>query len=285
MGGRLPRRLLGSLALYTVLLVLLVLALAPFLWMISSSLKMERELYQYPAVWIPARFNWENYRKILLGLDPMTALFERQALNSLIVSFGTSAFGLLVGLPCAYAFSRFQFPGKRSMFLAVLLQNVFPLIAFLVPLYFMMGALGMRNTYAGLIIAYLVFTMPLSVWLLKGFFDSIPPDMERAARMDGCTRFGAFCRIAVPLATPGMIATVIYTFTIAWNEYMYALAMTSSANMRVLQLGINAFFRQETTDWGGLMAWAFIMSVPIVILFGALQKFFLRALTAGSLKY
>lgn len=285
MVGSVARRVLGNLFLYLVLLVLLALSLGPFLWMVSSSIKPPNELFHYPVVWLPKHLYWANYSKIFLGLDPMTKLFARQTLNSVIVSVSTSLLALVVGLPCAYAFSRFVFPGKKVLFFGVLVQNVFPLITFLLPLYFMMGALGLRDTYLGLIVAYLVFTMPLTVWLLKGFFDSVPPDMEKAARIDGCTRFGAFWRIALPLATPGMIATLIYTFTVAWNEYMYALAMTNTASMRVLQLGISSFFLEESADWGGLMAWAFIMSVPIVLLFGALQKYFLRALTAGSLKY
>jgi multiple sugar transport system permease protein len=147
-----------------------------------------------------------------------------------------------------------------------------------------MRILRLQDTYAGLIIAYLTFTLPLSIWLLKGFFDGIPKELERAARIDGCTRFGAFVRIILPLTSPGLAATAIYSFIQAWNEFAYALTLTHSATMRTLPVGLAYFFTENTADWPGLMATAFTISVPVVIMFLILQRYFVAALTQGAVK-
>jgi multiple sugar transport system permease protein len=147
-----------------------------------------------------------------------------------------------------------------------------------------MTALRLTNTYAGLIIAYLTFTLPLSIWLLKGFFDGIPPELERAARIDGCTRFGAFVRIILPLTTPGLAATAIYSFVQAWNEFPYALNLAYSTNMRTLPVGMTFFFSENQSDWTGLMATAVIISIPVIIIFMILQRYFVSALTQGAVK-
>jgi len=190
-----------------------------------------------------------------------------------------------VAVPAAYAFSRFSFPGRNFLFFAVLLRNMFPAVIFLVPLFILMRLLGLVNTPFSLVLTYLTFGLPLSIWLLKGFFDNIPIQLEQAARIDGATRFQAFIMIVMPLSTPGIIATAIYSFIGAWNEYIYAYTFLNKNDQLTLPVGIQRFFSENTTDFPGLMAASFMMSVPVVVLFLVLQKYFVRALTEGAVKH
>jgi multiple sugar transport system permease protein len=192
--------------------------------------------------------------------------------------------GVAIAVPAAYAFSRFNFPGKNALFFSVLVRNMFPLVVFLIPLFILMRNLRLVDTHLSLIITYLTFGLPLSIWLLKGFYDNIPPQLEQAARIDGATRFQAFWKIVMPLSSPGIIATAIYAFIQAWNEYVYALTFLNSDSLLTLPVGLQRFFAEYSTNWPGLMAASFIMSVPVVVLFLVLQKHFVRALTEGAVK-
>jgi multiple sugar transport system permease protein len=161
---------------------------------------------------------------------------------------------------------------------------MFPAVVFLMPLFIMMRWLGLVNTQASLILTYLTFGLPLSIWLLKGFYDNIPVQLEQAARIDGATRFQAFLLIVMPLSSPGIIATAIYAFITAWNEYVYALTFLNDESKLTLPVGLQHFFTEYATNWPGLMAASFIMSVPVVVMFLILQKYFVRALTEGAVK-
>ncbi len=192
--------------------------------------------------------------------------------------------GVLVGVPAAYAFSRFRFPGRNLLFYAVLVRNMFPAVVFLMPLFIMMRWMGLVNTHASLILTYLTFGLPLSIWLLKGFYDNIPVQLEQAARIDGASRFKAFLLVVMPLSAPGIIATAIYSFITAWNEYVYALTFLNDKSRLTLPVGLQRFFTEFASNWPGLMAASFIMSVPVVVLFLVLQKYFVKALTEGAVK-
>ncbi len=197
----------------------------------------------------------------------------------------TTIFGVIVAVPAAYAFSRFRFPGKTFLFFSVLVRNLFPAVVFLVPLFLLVRWLGLVNTHGSLILTYLTFGLPLSIWLLKGFFDNIPIQLEQAARIDGASRFQAFLLIIMPLSTPGIIATSIFSFIGAWNEYVYAYTFLSKQEHMTLPVGIQRFFAEFSTDWPGLMTATFLMSVPVVVLFLVLQRYFVRALTEGAVKH
>jgi multiple sugar transport system permease protein len=157
-------------------------------------------------------------------------------------------------------------------------------VVFLMPLFILMRWLGLVNTSWSLILTYLTFGLPLSIWLLKGFYDNIPIQLEQAARIDGATRFQAFVLIVMPLSSPGIIATSIYSFILAWNEYVYALTFLNDKSKLTLPVGLQRYFAEYSTDWPGLMAASFIMSVPVVVLFLILQKYFVKALTEGAVK-
>ena len=225
-----------------------------------------------------------NYTRLLSPTSEVGQEFLTYLLNSILVSSATTVLGVVIAVPAAYAFSRFRFPGRETLFYSVLIRNMFPGVVFLIPLFVMMRDLRLVNTAWSLILTYLTFGLPLSIWLLKGFYDNIPPQLEQAARIDGASRFEAFLRVAMPLSSPGIIATAIYSFVQAWNEYIYALTFLSSRDRLTLPVGLQRFFTEYATDWPGLMAAAFIMSVPVVVLFLILQRYFVRALAEGAVK-
>jgi multiple sugar transport system permease protein len=269
---------------YSLLFLFVVFAACPLAWMLSTAVKPRAQIFQVPPRWIPEEPTLEHFRRVILPETENGKLFGRYFVNSTIVSVATSVLSVIVAAPAAYAFSRFNFPGKNAAYFGVLVRNMFPLVVFLIPLFFMMRTLRLQDTHLGLIIAYLTFSLPLSIWLMKGFFDGIPPELERAAMCDGCTRFGAFMRIILPLTLPGLAATAIYSFILAWNEFPYALQLTHSTSMRTLPVGLAFFFTENTADWPGLMATAFTISIPVVIVFLILQRYFVSALTQGAVK-
>jgi multiple sugar transport system permease protein len=282
--GTLPR--IKGLDVLSVVWIVLLLAFAvvPMLWMLSTSLKGQFAALQQPPEWIPSHPTLEHYATLLSPTGEVGPVFLRYFLNSLIVSVSTTLLGVLIAVPAAYAFSRFQFPGRDILFFAVLVRNMFPVVVFLIPLFILMRTLHLVNTHWSLILTYMTFGLPLSIWLLKGFYDNIPEELERAARIDGASRFKAFWLIIMPLSSPGIIATAIYAFIGAWNEYVYALTFLNSESLLTLPVGLQHFFTEFATNWPGLMAAAFIMSVPVVVMFMLLQRHFVRALTEGAIK-
>ena len=280
------RRSIGgwSLTGWIFLFLLLLFSVLPMLWMLITSVKSQFAAVQYPPELIPRNPTLEQYWRLLSPTSEIGTQFLRYLWNSIFVSTLTTVFGVAVAVPAAYAFSRFRFPGRNALFFSVLFRNMFPAVVFLMPLFIMMRWMGLVNTHSSLIITYLTFGLPLSIWLLKGFYDNIPLELEQAARIDGCTRFQAFLLVVMPLSAPGIIATAIYSFITAWNEYVYALTFLNSDEKLTLPVGLQRFFAEYVTNWPGLMAASFIMSVPVVVMFLVLQKYFVRALTEGAVK-
>jgi multiple sugar transport system permease protein len=266
------------------LFLLLMFAVAPMAWMLLTSIKTQFAALQYPPEWWPRSPTLQNYTRLLSPTSDVGQEFLTYLLNSFLVSSTTTVLAVIVAVPAAYAFSRFQFPGRQTLFYAVLVRNMFPGVVFLIPLFVMMRNLRLVNTEWSLILTYLTFGLPLSIWLLKGFYDNIPPQLEQAARIDGASRFQAFLRVVMPLSSPGIIATAIYSFVQAWNEYVYALTFLNNRDKLTLPVGLQRFFTEYATDWPGLMAAAFIMSVPVVVLFLILQRYFVHALAEGAVK-
>jgi multiple sugar transport system permease protein len=258
-----------DLARWIFLAFLLAFTALPMVWMFSTSIKTEFAAIQQPPTWIPGEPTFEQYRTLLSPDNRRGQQFLGFLRNSIWVSSATTALGLFVAVPAAYAFSRFNFPGREPLFFSVLVRNMFPVVVFLIPLF---------------ILTYLTFGLPLSIWLLKGFYDNIPAELERAARIDGATRFQAFWKIILPLSAPGLVATAIYAFIQGWNEYVYARTFINSEQLMTMPVGLEKFFTEYASNWPGLMAASFIMSVPVVVLFLVLQRHFVRALTEGAVK-
>jgi len=276
-----PLNVLGWLFLAAMLLFTVL----PMAWMVSTSLKTEFASIQQPPVWIPAEPTLEQYTRLLSPSGETGRQFLGYMRNSVWVSTATTLVGLVVAIPAAYAFSRFDFPGRNALFFSVLVRNMFPVVVFLIPLFILMRRLHLYGSQWSLILTYLTFGLPLSIWLLKGFYDNIPSELEQAARIDGATRFQAFRLIIMPLSAPGIVATAIYAFIQGWNEYVYARTFITDERLMTMPVGLEKFFTEYASNWPGLMAASFIMSVPVVVLFLVLQRHFVRALTEGAVKH
>jgi ABC-type glycerol-3-phosphate transport system permease component len=270
------RRPSTTVALYTAAVVVGLFAVAPFAWMLLTSIKPDGEiLRRTPSLW-PAHPQWDRYS------DVLHAGFARALRNSLIVATGTTVAGVAVAALAGYALARFDLPLRRYLLLMVMGVQMFPLVVLIIPLFVVMKALGLLDSWLGLIIAYLSFTTPLAVWLLRSFFETIPKDLEEAAMTDGATRFGAMVRVIFPLAGPGLAATAIFSFIAAWNEFLFALTFVKKEHLRTLPVALSAFVGQQQADWGLIMAASVLFTVPVVLFFLAVHRRLTTGMVAGS---
>ena len=265
--------------IYVSIGLLMIISIGPFLWMISSSVKQLTELYTIPPHWIPDMPTLDNYQKVLFDSN-----IPRYFLNSTVISFGSTALSLLLAVFAANGFARFRFKGRSAMQAAVLGAQLLPSAAIIVPLFIILRSLGLINTYLGLILVYMIVTLPLSVWMLVGYFRSIPVELEEAAIIDGATRLEILFKITLPLAMPGIVAVIIYSFVTTWNEFIFALSFGLDASVKTLPIGLSEFTTEFTTDWGAVMAASVVMTLPIAILFLAMQRLFVGGLMAGATK-
>ena len=256
---------------------LIVVILLPILWSINFSLKPPNEQYSLTTIF-STNYTLDNYKRALYPA------FVRYIVNSIVVSIGTAIAALLISLFAAYAFSRLKFWGKQSFFIGILLSQLIPISIIIIPVYQVLKSLHLINSYFGLILAYLTFTVPVSIWILKGFFDNIPIEIEEAAIIDGCTKLSAFFRVVLPISKPGITATIVWILIATWQEMLYALTVMTSKEMRTISVGILDFFGQWTIDYPKLFAGAILVSVPIVIVFVFLQKHFVAGLAEGAIK-
>ncbi|MET3598276.1 carbohydrate ABC transporter permease [Martelella mangrovi] len=265
--------------LYPAVAVVVVVTMFPFLWMLISSFKKLSELYTVPPTWIPEAPSWANYAKVLFESN-----VPRYFLNSLIISAGSTAIALALAILASYGFARFKFRGKSLAISLIIVGQLLPTAAIIVPLYVVLNWLNLLNTYLGLILAYLILTLPLSVFMLISYFRGIPVELEEAAIVDGASRLGALLRITLPLSLPGVVAVIVYAFVTTWNEFIFALCFAIDSSTKTLPIGLSEFTTEFNTDWGAVMAASVIMTVPIAILFLAMQKLFVGGLTAGGTK-
>jgi len=274
------KRSKASLALiYVCAALVAAVCLFPFLWMWMSSIKELRELYTIPPVWFPAMPTLENYRTVLFESN-----VPRYFLNSLIISFGATGLALFIAIFAAYGFARFKFRGKTFYQSFVLIGQLLPTAAIIVPLFVTLRTLGLVNTYLGLILVYMIITLPLAVWMLTSYFRSIPVELEEAAIIDGSSRIGVLFRITLPLSIPGIIAVLVYSFVTTWNEFIFALTFATDSSVKTLPIWLAEFTTEFNTDWGAVMAASMIMTVPIAVLFLSMQRMFVGGMTAGATK-
>jgi len=272
------RRRLSDWLLNTLLVGFTVVVLFPFYWLLVSSLKTQDQLFQIPPLWIPTAPTFDNFVRLFQGRFPVW--FQ----NSAVVASATTLLGLTLAALAAYSFSRFPFPGNRALSTIFLFIQLFPVAVVVIPLFILWTNLKLTNTYASLIVTYLVFGLPVSTWLLIGFFNAVPAELEEAAMIDGSSRLGALWRVTLPLALPGLAATAIYIFLLSWNEFFFALTFMNSTDMRTIPVGLSSFFAEHSVDWGLVMAGSVVASLPVVLLFGALSRYFIQGLTSGALK-
>jgi arabinogalactan oligomer/maltooligosaccharide transport system permease protein len=235
---------------------------------------------------IPDRVTLEHFRGVLgRKLPDGTWIFGRQLLNSAIISLGTTLLGVFLACTAAYAFSRFRFPGRRLGLVAFLVVQMFPATLLIIPMYIILSRLGLLNSAGGLILVYATTAIPFCVWMLKGYFDTIPRELEEAALIDGAGRFKIFYVIILPLARPAIAVTALFSFMTAWNEYIMAATFLNREESYTLPVLLKSYVGQHgSTEWGSFAAGAIIVSIPVVALFYALQKNLVAGLTAGGVK-
>lgn len=259
--------------------IMVAVSIVPFLWMLTSSIKVLGELYTVPPHWLPHQPTLDNYMKVLFDSN-----VPRYFLNSCVISFGSTAISLVLAIFAANGFARFRFKGKTALQAAILGGQLLPTAAIIVPLFIILRSLGLINTYLGLILVYMIVTLPLSVWMLVGYFRTIPVELEEAAIIDGASRLEILFRVTLPLATPGIVAVVVYSFVTTWNEFIFALSFALDSSVKTLPIGLSEFTTEFTTDWGAVMAASVVMTLPIAILFLAMQRLFVGGLVAGATK-
>jgi multiple sugar transport system permease protein len=264
---------------YGVLVILAVLVLFPFYWMTITSFKNEEQMRSLVSMFWPRPLVGENYQQLLSKTD-----FVSWYGNSATVAIASTLVATAVGTIGAYALARLKFLGRGFMASATLITYLVPPSILFIPLYAQMRNLGLANSLAGLIAAYPSFTVPFVTWLLMGYFESIPEELEEAAMIDGATRFGAFYRVVLPLSAPGVLAAGLYAFTQAWNEFLYALVFITDGRLRTLPVGLASFITGDVYGWGYLMAGAVLTTLPVIAAYIYLQKYMVEGLTAGSVK-
>lgn len=259
-------------------IVLAVFVLLPFFWMFSVSLKPPTEPFA-----IPARL-WPEDPTLMNYATAFRPEFRTYFLNSMIVSGASVFITVTLGLLAAYSFTRGQLVIITALMSLVVLAQMFPHSAIIIPIYRMMRAADLLNTYTSLIIAYVSVTLPVAIWMLRGFLMKLPVSLEEAAAIDGAGPLRVFWDIVVPLARPGVIATAVYVLIVTWQEFLFALSFTSTQEMRTLPVGLNDFIGQYGIRYGELMASSVMVSVPVIAVFFILQRYFVAGLTAGAVK-
>ncbi|AZH77780.1 MULTISPECIES: carbohydrate ABC transporter permease [Microbacterium] len=269
----------GKTGLLIGLVIGAVFAAGPVLWMLSSSFKSNTQIFELPPRLVTDTFSFDAYAAIFTNPETM-----RFFLNSYIVAGSVTVLTLIVAIQAAYAFSRFEFRGKRILNVVIVSVQAVPPITLLIPYFGLMVALGLYNSYAGLILTYMVFTLPYAIIMMTGYFNTLPKELDEAVRVDGAGSMTALWRILVPISVPGIVSVGIYTFMIAWNEYLFALTLTRTIDMRTVPIGIQLLMGQHSYEWNQIMAMSVLGSIPVLILFLFFQRYFISGLTAGSVK-
>jgi multiple sugar transport system permease protein len=260
-------------------LVSLVLVVFPFYWMLNTSLKPASEIFLSPPTFVSSNWSLDAYVTVLTERP-----FARYFLNSLVVTLGTTVLSVTLAAFAAYGLTRFFPRGATPFVVFLLFTKMLPETLLIIPYFQLMSSVGLLNSYLALILAYSSFALPFSVWMLIGFFRSIPRDIDEAAKIDGASYLQTYFLVILPLARPGLVAVALFTFLIAWNSYLWALVLTTDASMQVLSVGVANMVGEYRVQWNELMAAAVIAAVPVMLLFSFLEKHLVNAITSGAVK-
>ena len=272
------RQWMGNGLSYLALILTVVIVLFPLYWMVTTSLKIPREISRQPSLF-PDLFTWRNYHTLIDDKHFLTNMK-----NSLIVATSVTAISLIISSFCAYSLVRYRYKFKGVVGRVILFAYLTPSSLLFIPLSIIIARLHLGNSLYGLILVYLTFSLPLSTWLLQGYFRGVPKELEEQAMVDGSTRMGAMFKILLPLSGPGLAAVAIFTFTGAWNELLLALIFITSEDKRTVPLGINYLITSDVLPWGPVMAGAVLSSLPMMILYFIAQRFMVAGMTSGSVK-
>ncbi len=267
-----------KLLLYGTMAIVLLVILFPVYWMITISLKIPRDIYRTPSLW-PETVTMDNYRELIDEKGFLTNIR-----NSLIVACTVTLMSVVTSSFAAYSLVRFKYRFKGIVGRVFLFAYLTPVSLLFIPLSIIIARLDLGNTLWGLIVVYLAFSIPLSTWLLSGYFRGVPPELEEQAMVDGSSRLGALFRILLPLSAPGLVAVAIFTFTGAWNELLLALIFITSEDLRTVPLGLNYLITGDVFLWGPIMAGAVLSSIPVIVLYLLAQRFMVQGMTSGSVK-
>lgn len=273
------RSLSKKILIYLVLIVMLIFALFPIYWMFITSFKTQAEVYSAIPIFWPKEFNFSSYKTLIYNTK-----FLVNIKNSLIVSLLVSIISILVSSLAAYAISRLKFRGRSTMSKSILYAYLMPKSVLFIPLYILVTTLALNNSLYALVLIYPTITIPYATWMLISYFKSIPKEIEEAAIVDGCSKFGSMIRIVFPLASPGIIATFIFSFTLCWCEYLYALVIISDTLNKTITLGLSDMVVGDIFAWGPLMGGSIIASIPVVIIYTLSSNFLVSGLTLGGVK-
>lgn len=273
------KKIIKRILLYLLLVILSIGVLVPILWMISTSLKTNTEAITNPPKWIPQNITFDSYKKIWTEYNFIT-YFK----NSLITTFISLIVSVAISCLAGYGFTRFKFKGKQSMLSFILITQMFPSVMLLIPYYTLLSNYGLKDSLAGLVLVYISFKIAFCTWTMVGYFKTVPISLDEAAIIDGCSRWKTFYKIVLPMTLPGIAATAIYSFITSWNEYMFANILTVEKSMKTIPVAIAEFNGSYVIKWNDMMAGSVISSIPLLILFIFLQKYFISGLTAGAVK-
>jgi multiple sugar transport system permease protein len=279
LAGRGLRSWTFRILVYGFLLAVAVYVLFPFAWMLSTALKTESEALAIPPTWIPREPTLESVIGIWVRKN-----FGIYFFNSTVVSLATALLSVFFGALAGYGFSRFRLPGRHVLIGFFLATQMIPGVLLVGPYFKMLNAVGLYDTRTGLVIAFLTICLPFATWTMKGFIDGVPVEMDEAALVDGCSRLGVFFRIILPVLGPGMVASVVFAFLLAWGDLLWALCLTTSENMMTVTLGITRTVGEFRIIWPMLMAGSLLGGLPAILLYLILQRFLVAGLTAGALK-
>jgi multiple sugar transport system permease protein len=270
---------------YTGVIIVSTFILAPFLWMVMASVTPQRILITRPLRWIPDHLDWSRYQQIFQGgARSAGETFRAAMVNSLIVACVTVAIAMVVGILGAYAFARLRFRFRGGVLMVLLGTYMLPQIALLIPLYLILGTVGLLDNRLGLIVVDLSLVVPFVLWILANYFLTIPEELEDAARVDGTTRLGALWRIVLPSARPGLFAAIMFAFLLAWDEFMYALIFTSTNASKTLPVAISEFSGRYTTDFGLVAAGGILAALPALVVAIAFQRYVVSGMGTGAVK-
>ncbi|MFF3784542.1 carbohydrate ABC transporter permease [Streptomyces sp. NPDC001933] len=265
---------------YDVLGLLVAAAVGfPVYWMVITAFRPATEILSLPPEFWPAHPTFANFARAM-----RTETFWSNVRSSAVIGLGTVLVSLLVGALAAFALSRFRFAGRKAFVVVILTVQMIPLAALVIPVYLLLNKAGLTDSLGGVILVYLVFTLPFTVWMLHGFISAIPVELEEAAMVDGCGRFGAFVRVVLPLLAPGLVATSVFAMVQAWNEYVLVYVLLSTPQKQTLSIWLVSFQTSFGTDYGGLMAGATLTALPVVVFFLAVQRKIAAGLATGAVK-
>lgn len=277
--ARTPKEKVLKVLLYVFVICVSLIVLYPYLVMFTTALKTRAEIYSTEGTIFPIDWQWSNFTEVWSKAPLLRYFF-----NSLIIAGGSTCIAIICGIPAAYALARMKFKGKNIFMGFVIISQMFSPVVLLIGIYRVMSTLSLTNTLLGLVFINAAFNQAFAIWLLRGTFISISPEMEQAARIDGCNKVQSLIKVLIPMSAPGIVTTLIFIFINAWNEYTIALTLISSDELKPLTVGITIFNGYNMIEWQSLFAASLYATIPVIILFMCIEKHLVGGLTSGGVK-